>query len=78
MAPNQPPNPVDRVRENRIRRMIDRQGYALRKCRRRDQRAIGFGTYQIVDTNTGKVIASGYSLDDAERWALGEPVRMEL
>jgi len=64
---------ADRVRENRIRRMIQRQDHALRKSHRRDPRATGFGTYLIVDTRTGAIVASGISLDDAERWAQGEP-----
>ena len=42
---------VDKVRENRLRRMAHRQGYAVVKSRIRDPLAIGFGTYGIVKPN---------------------------
>ena len=32
-----------KVREARVRRMIDRQGYLLEKSRRRDPRSVGYG-----------------------------------
>lgn len=49
----------DKVRENRLRRMADRQGLVLEKCRRRDPLAIGFGTFMLIDAGTGAVVASG-------------------
>ena len=42
---------VDKVLENRLRRMADRQGFRLVKSRRRDPRARDFGTYSLVDEN---------------------------
>ena len=64
----------EKVRENRLRRMAARQGLALRKSRRRDPRAVDYGTYWIIDpyrsvlvwgnTNTGY----GLTLDDVEAW----------
>jgi hypothetical protein len=45
--------------ENLARRMATRQGLALEKCRARDPRAIGFGTYHLADLNTNTLIAWG-------------------
>lgn len=47
----------DKVRENRLRRMAQRQGYVLKKSRRRDPRAIDFDGYMLVDAaqNVGVV-----------------------
>ena len=57
----------DKVRENKLRRMAERQGLRLEKSRRRDPRAYDYGTYQLVDANTNWLVASnhntGYGLD---------------
>ena len=43
-------NPQDRrVLENRVRRMADRQGLAVRKSRRRDPRAVDYNSYWLFD-----------------------------
>lgn len=39
----------EKVRENRLRRMADRQGLRVKKSRRRDYRARDFGLYWVVD-----------------------------
>jgi hypothetical protein len=39
----------DKVRENRLRRVADRQGLRLMKSTRRDPFALEYGTYQLVD-----------------------------
>ena len=58
-----------KVRENRLRRMAERQGLQLQKSRRRDPLAWDFGTYQLVDVRTDEVVAyevtmeQGYGLD---------------
>jgi hypothetical protein len=39
---------VDKVRENRLRRVARRQGYILQKSPRRDPRAKDFGRYRLV------------------------------
>lgn len=63
---------ADKVRENRIRRMAQRQGLRLEKSRRRDHRAYDYGTYWLIDIDTNSVavgdLQSGYglSLDEAE------------
>jgi hypothetical protein len=55
-----------KVAETRARRMAQRQGYRLEKSRRRDPRAVDFGSYMLVDIDTGGVVAygltSGYGL----------------
>ncbi len=57
----------DQVRENRARRMADRQGLRLEKSRRRDPKALTFGTYQLVDQFRDTLVLGdtrhGYGLD---------------
>lgn len=61
-----------KVRENRLRRMADRQGLRLQKSRRRDPRAVDYDTYHLLDASSGAVIHKGLdsgfglSLDDVE------------
>jgi hypothetical protein len=65
-----------KVRENRLRRVADRQGYRLQKSRARDPQDITFGGYQLVELESGGVAFGfgnanrGYaaSLDDIEEW----------
>ncbi|OHV67896.1 hypothetical protein LCM4576_23550 [Mesorhizobium sp. LCM 4576] len=63
-----------KVKENRLRRMAERQGLRLEKSKRRDPRAVDFGGYMLIDTQTnGVVCGSGafpYSadLDEVERY----------
>lgn len=56
-----------KTRETRLRRMAERQGLRMIKSRRRDPRALGYGTYALVDANTNHLIAgndsTGYGLD---------------
>ena len=67
-----------KVRENRLRRAAERQGLRLEKSRRRDPRATDYGTYMLIDQETGGVAAyglqSGYglTLDDIEQQLLGD------
>jgi len=62
----------DKVRENKLRRMAERQGRKLEKSRRRDPRAVDYGGYMLLDARTNAVIAGdspfAYSLtlDDVE------------
>ena len=60
---------AEKVRENRLRRMADRQGYRLTKSRRRDPRAIDYGSYWLADASTnGPVLGEqwGTDLDEIE------------
>lgn len=70
---------TDKVRENRLRRMAERQGLALFKSRRRDPRAIDYGCWMIVDPTINAVVAGTaatgrpeMSLDDVEAWLTDE------
>ena len=70
----------EKVRENRLRRMAERQGLRLVKSRRRDPRAIDYGLYTIVSDQTNTVVAGTerttgrpeFTLDDVEAWLTGE------
>lgn len=69
-----------KIYENRLRRAAQRQGLALQKSRARDPRAIGYGTYQLVDVATNTMAAyslpNGYglTLDEIEETLAGKPV----
>jgi hypothetical protein len=70
----------EKVQENRLRRMADRQGYRLLKSRARDPRDLTFGGYQLINLQTGGCdfgwgnANRGYaaSLDDIETWLTSE------
>ena len=62
---------VDKVRENRLRRMAQRQGLFLKRSRRRDERALDYGVYWLTRADTLRVVAGGdrgLSLDQVEAW----------
>jgi hypothetical protein len=67
-------NAEHKVRENRLRRMAERQGLRLEKSRRRDPNAWDYGTWQLTDARTNAIVAQnfaigqgyGLSLDDIE------------
>lgn len=57
------------VRENRLRRMADRQGLFLQKSRRRDPRALDYGTYALIDQKTDKPVAGDrMTIDEVETY----------
>jgi len=62
--------PVDKVHENLLRRMADRQGYTFTKSRRRDPRALDYGTYTLIDV-AGNEFA-GLSIDAVEAILTGD------
>ena len=45
-----------KARENRLRRMADRQGMRLLKSRSRDPRAIDYGCYALADLRTNGLV----------------------
>lgn len=47
------PEVAFKVRENRLRRVADRQGLHLVKCRRRDPNAMGYGFYGLINNAHG-------------------------
>jgi len=63
--------------ENRLRRVLARRGYRLEKSRRRDQQAIDYGGYMIIETSTNSAILGAsphpYSatLDEVSKWVAG-------
>ncbi len=60
-----------RVRENRLRRLAQRQGLMLQKSRRRDPSALDYGRWFIVDQDTNGLVAGdqlGITLDDVEAY----------
>jgi hypothetical protein len=64
---------AEKVRENRLRAAVQRQGFQLVKSRRRDPRARDYGAYMIVNPTTstiegGDLSRGGMSLDDVENW----------
>jgi hypothetical protein len=68
-----------KAKENRLRRVADRRGYRVTRCRRRDPLATGYGTYLILDDD-GRVVAGdpisyGLRLDDVETWLDSLPFR---
>ena len=59
----------DKTRENRLRRMADRQGLSIRKSRRRDPRTRDYGTYMVIDPYRNWVVSGEYlTLDDVEEY----------
>lgn len=64
----------EKTRENRLRRMADRQGLTLRKHRRRDPRAIDFGTYYLVDAASNYIVAGErMDIDEVEHYLTQDP-----
>jgi hypothetical protein len=61
---------TDKVRENRLRRVAERQGLRLTKSRRRDPRATDYGVYWLVDLRTNGLESpeSGLNLDEVETY----------
>ena len=64
------------VREDRLRRKLDRMGYKLMKSRARDPDDITYGGYQIINLEHGGVDAGygnanrgfAFDLDQVEEW----------
>jgi hypothetical protein len=69
----------NKARENRARRAAERQGLTLVKSRRRDPHALGYGTYMLVNSRTGGVVAAGsegaygLTLDEVEDYLTRDP-----
>lgn len=68
---------AEKVRENRLRRMAQRQGLQLMKSRRRDWRAVDYGRYMIANPETNYIVAGGtphaytMDLDQVEQYLTG-------
>jgi hypothetical protein len=71
---------MDKVRENRLRRMAERQGLVLQKSRRRDPRALDYGVYRLIDVRRNVNVepgGEGMSLDEVEAWLTADRPRKE-
>jgi hypothetical protein len=71
---------MDKVKENRLRRMADRRGYRLMKSRSRDPQAIDYSLYALIDVRTGGAVnpalaqrwTCSWDLDDVEDYLQDE------
>jgi hypothetical protein len=61
----------EKVRENRLRRMAERQGLVLHKSRRRDPLALDYGRWTIVDGDSTERHQTT-DLDSIEAYLKGE------
>jgi hypothetical protein len=71
---------AERTRENRLRRMAERQGLQIAKSRRRDVRAVGYGGFMLIDASTNGIVWGGdwqlpdgcyaLDLDDVEAYLI--------
>jgi hypothetical protein len=70
---------AERIRENRLRAMAQRQGVAITKSRRRNRRAYDYQGWMIVDPSTNDVLAGAnpvaysLSIDQVEEWLTSDP-----
>ena len=68
-----------KVHENRLRRMAERQGLRLAKCRRRDPMALDFGKYRFIvrrsEWVTRKPPNGLLTMDEVEAWLTGEEAK---
>ena len=65
----------EKVRENRLRRMAERQGFRLTKTRRMDPLATDYGTWHLIPAK-GKPLGP-FSIDEAEE-RLTSPRRLSF
>lgn len=71
-----------KVKENRLRRMADRQGLRLVKSRSRDPHALDYGLYALIDHETGGAVnpaiaqrwVCSWTLEEVEEYLNAPPV----
>ena len=61
----------NKVRENRLRRAAERQGFMLERSRRRDERATAYGLYAIRMLDNGGTV-NPCGVNDIHTWTLDE------
>jgi hypothetical protein len=49
----------DRSAEARCRRVAQSMGYRLESSRRRDSRALNYGSYRLIELRTGRIVVPG-------------------
>lgn len=70
-TPDMATDQTDKAIESRMRRIARNQGLLLRKSRCRNERAIEFGTYMLVDATSNFVVAGPYlSIDQVEQYLM--------
>ena len=69
----------EKVRENRLRAMAERQGLKISQSRQRDPRGLSYGRWMIVDPFTKSVVTGtqhtgspNMSLDEVEAYLTSE------
>ena len=55
---------TDKALENRLRRKASRRGMVVRKSRRRDPDAYGYGLYAVIDLETGGALHAHGPIDE--------------
>ena len=71
---------LEKVRENRLRRMAQRQGLRLIKSRVRDPRALDYGRWWITNPDTNAIVAGepGFlDITGVERYLRGDDPAIE-
>ena len=63
---------MNKVRENRLRRVARRRGLALSRSRRRDTSAFDYGMYALIDKATGVTVHPTTGCGSFMRWTLRE------
>jgi hypothetical protein len=72
---------AEKVRENRLRRMAERQGLTLVKSRRRDPRALDYGRWTVLEAASNRVVADemdsphGLTIKQVEAYLTGDAQR---
>ncbi len=59
---------MDTTQQRRLRRAAARRGMVVKKSRRRDPRALDFGTFYLVDADHNTLIAESDDLDALEQF----------
>ena len=61
---------MNKVQENKLRRVVKRRGFLLKKSRRKDKGAADYGSYWLVDENNCLVAGGEFGLffDDVVTW----------
>ncbi len=81
----------EKTRENRLRRMAQRQGLSIFKAPTRDRNAIGYGTWVVIEPQLHLQLLptyddrqrlhggdpGGVSIDELEKWLTNPPSRDE-
>ena len=62
----------EKVRENKLRRVADRRGYRLSRSRSRDEDAIDYGLYALIDIQKNFAVSPVIAGRWVHSWTLDE------